>query len=77
MTPSPQDRSDRFTWHDGDVVFTAIPNSRGQIIEVGRRVRFGEKQGVIEQLTGERQAVVVTDDGQSHTLPLDEVESTG
>lgn len=37
-----QDRLDRFTWHDGDVVFVEMPNARGEMIEVGKRVRFGE-----------------------------------
>lgn len=69
-----QDRSDRFTWHDGDVIWTALPNGRGSIIEAGQRVRFGEKQGVVEHLTDERQAVIVTDDGQSFTTALDELE---
>ncbi len=72
--PDEQDRRDRFTWHDGDVVFVASPTSRGQITEVGQRVRFGQAQGVVKELTGQRLVVVVTDDGQSHTVDLDEVE---
>lgn len=74
--PDDQDRRDRFTWHDGDVVFVAAPNARGHIIEVGQRVTWGEKQGVVEQLTGGRTVVVATDNGQSHTVALDEVEPT-
>ena len=76
VDPDDQDRIDRFTWHEGDVIWTALPNGRGSIIEVGQRVKFGETQGVVKELPGDRSAVIVTDDGQSHTVPLDEIEPT-
>lgn len=74
--PDDRDRRDRFTWHDGDVVFVEMPNLRGQLIEVGQRVRFGSEYGVVTRFGDGREVVVVTDDGQSHTVALDEVEPT-
>ena len=76
VDPDDQDRIDRFTWHEDDVIWTALPNARGSIVEVGQRVRFGDGYGVVKALVGVNEAVVVTAEGQSLTVALDELEPT-
>ena len=69
-----QGRADRFTWGPGDVVWTAIPNGRGAIIELGDTVRFAEGEGVVKQFGDNGLVSIEGPGGAVYVVKLADVE---
>lgn len=69
-----QDRADRFTWGPGDVVWTALPNGRGSIIEVGQRVKFPDGVGIVKQFGDNDLVSIEGPGGAMYVVKVQDVE---